>query len=121
MLLHAGEYYDAAEPAYLNAQDLAPQDARWPYLLGHLHKSKGNPSQALVDFTRALEITPNDVPTLIWLGRLYLDQGQPEKAQPLFERARRWRRAWWPGSSDSGRRRWRSATTRAPWPRSRKR
>ena len=28
---------------------------------------------------------------------------------------------WWPGSSDWGRRRWRSATTRAPWPRSRKR
>ena len=88
MLLHAGEYYDAAEPAYLNAQDLAPQDLRWPYLLGHLHKSKGNPSQALVDFTRALEVAPNDVPTLIWLGRLYLDQGQPHKAQPLFERAR---------------------------------
>ena len=88
MLLHAGEYYDAAEPAYLNAQDLAPEDLRWPYLLGHLHKSKGNPSQALVDFTRALEVAPNDVPTLIWLGRLYLDQGQPDKAQPLFERAR---------------------------------
>ena len=88
MLLHAGEYYEAAEPAYLNARDLAPQDARWPYLLGHLHKSRGNPSQALADFTRALEITPNDVPTLVWLGRLYLDQGEPEKAQPLFERAR---------------------------------
>jgi len=87
MLLHAGEYYEAAEPAYLNAQELAPQDARWPYLLGHLHKSRGNPSQALVDFTRALEITPDDVPTLIWLGRLYLDAGEPEKAEPLFERA----------------------------------
>ena len=88
MLLHAGEYYDAAEPAYMNARDLAPQDPRWPYLLGHLHKSKGNPSQALADFTRALEIAPDDVPALIWLGRLRLDQGEPEKARPLFERAR---------------------------------
>jgi tetratricopeptide (TPR) repeat protein len=88
MLLHAGEYYEAAEPAYLNAADLAPQDARWPYLLAHLHKSRGEPGQALADFTRALELQPTDVPTLIWLGRLYLDQGQPEKAQPLFERAR---------------------------------
>jgi tetratricopeptide (TPR) repeat protein len=88
MLLHAGEYYEAAEPAYLNAQDLAPRDARWPYLLAHLHKSRGEPAKALEDFTRALEITPNDVPTLVWLGRLYLDHGQPEKALPLFERAR---------------------------------
>jgi tetratricopeptide (TPR) repeat protein len=87
MLLHAGEYYQAAEPAYLNAQELAPQDARWPYLLGHLHKSMGNPTQALADFTRALEITPTDMPTLVWLGRLYLDHGQPEQALPLFERA----------------------------------
>ncbi len=88
MLLHAGEYYDVAEPAYLNAQDLDPQDLRWPYLLAHLHKSKGDPARATEDFTRALGLRPNDVPTLIWLGRLYLDQGQPEKAQPLFERAR---------------------------------
>ena len=88
MLLHAGEYYEAAEPAYLNAGDLAPQDARWPYLLGHLHKSRGEPDKALADFTRALELQPSDVATLVWLGRLYLDQGKPEQAQPLFERAR---------------------------------
>ena len=88
MLLHAGEFYEAAEPAYLNAEDLAPGDARWPYLLGHLHKSRGEPDKALTDFTRALELKPEDVPTLIWLGRLYLDRGEPAKAQPLFERAR---------------------------------
>jgi tetratricopeptide (TPR) repeat protein len=88
MLLHAGEYYQAAEPAYLNAADLAPQDARWPYLLGHLHKSMGRPDLALADFTRALDLQPKDVPTLVWLGRLYLDQGRPEQAEPLFERAR---------------------------------
>ena len=88
MLLHAGEFYQAAEPAYLNAADLAPKDPRWPYLLGHLHKSMGNPTQALADFTRALEIAPNDMPTMVWLGRLYLDHGEPDKALPLFEKAR---------------------------------
>ena len=87
MLLHAGEYYEAAEPAYLNAQALTPSDARWPYLLGHLHKSRGEPEKALVDFTRALELKPDDIPTLIWLGRLYLDHGEPARAQPLFEKA----------------------------------
>ena len=37
MLLQAAEYYEAAEPAYLNAQDLMPGDARWPYYLGLLY------------------------------------------------------------------------------------
>ena len=87
MLLHAGEYYEAAEPAYLNAQALMPSDARWPYLLGHLHKSRGEPEKALADFNRALQLKPEDVPTLIWLGRLYLDHGEPARAQPLFEKA----------------------------------
>jgi tetratricopeptide (TPR) repeat protein len=88
MLLQAGEYYDAAEPAYLNAQVLMPQEPRWPYFLAHLYKSEGDTAKSIAAFSRVLEISPNDVPTLIWLGRGYLDQGQAEKAEPLFERAR---------------------------------
>ena len=30
MTLHASEYFDAAEPAYLNAQRLMPREPRWP-------------------------------------------------------------------------------------------
>jgi tetratricopeptide (TPR) repeat protein len=89
VLLHAAEYYEAAEPAYLNAQDLAPTEPRWPHLLHFLHKSRGAPDKAVADLTRVLELSPDDVPALIWLGRLYLDQGQADKAEPLFERARR--------------------------------
>ena len=88
VLLHASEFHEAAEPAYLNAQDLAPADAKWPYLLSHLHKSRGEPAKAVADLTRVLELSPNDVAGLIWLGRMYLDQGQAEKAEPLFARAR---------------------------------
>jgi tetratricopeptide (TPR) repeat protein len=88
MLLHAGEYYDAAKPAYLNAQVLMPQEPRWPYFLGHLYKSEGDIPKSIEAFSRALEISPNDVSTLIWLGRGYLDQGDADKAEPLFERAR---------------------------------
>jgi tetratricopeptide (TPR) repeat protein len=87
VLLHAAEYYEAAEPAYLNARDLAPQEAKWPYLLSHLHKSRGQPEAATADLVRTLEIAPNDVPALIWLGRMYLDLGQADQAAPLFERA----------------------------------
>ena len=88
VLLHAGEYYDAAEPAYLNAQDLTPDQHRWPYLLGHLYKSRGDTAKALGAFSRALDLRPDDAATLIWLGRLYLDRGEADRAGPLFERAR---------------------------------
>lgn len=87
VLLHAGEYYEAAEPAYLNAQALAPDEPRWPYFLSLLHRSVGQPDKVVTDLTRVLELRPNDVPALIWLGRMYLDQGQAEKAEPLFTRA----------------------------------
>ena len=87
MVLHAGEYFDAAEPAYLNAQALMPREYRWPYFLGHLYKSEGNTAKSLAAFTRVLELNPNDIATLIWLGRGNLDQGEAEKAEPFFERA----------------------------------
>ena len=87
MLLQAAEYYEAAEPAYLNAQDLMPGDARWPYYLGHLYKSIGQTEKSIQSFERALQRNPSEIATLIWLGRLYLEQGKPDEAEPLFERA----------------------------------
>ena len=87
MLLQAAEYYEAAEPAYLNAQDLMPGDSRWPYYLGHLYKSIGQTEKSIQSFERALQRNPSEIATLIWLGRLYLEQGKPDEAEPLFERA----------------------------------
>lgn len=88
MVLHASEHYEAAEPAYLNAQMLMPQEPRWPYFMGHLRQSVGDTAGSIAAFSRVLEIQPDDVPTLIWLGRAYLDRGQTDKAEPLFERVR---------------------------------
>lgn len=87
MVLHAGEFYEAAVPAYLNAQDLAPQELRWPYYLARLRLSLGDTEGAIVAYRRALESHPNDVPTLVGLGRLHLDRGEADEAAPLFERA----------------------------------
>jgi tetratricopeptide (TPR) repeat protein len=87
MLLDAAEYYDAAEPAYLNAQALMPSDPRWPYHLAHIHRSRGETDQSIALLTRVLDLQPNNVAALIWLGRAYQDRGQGEQAQPLFERA----------------------------------
>jgi tetratricopeptide (TPR) repeat protein len=87
ILLQAAEYYEAAEPAYLNAQDLMPGDVRWPYYLGHLYRSTGQTDKSIQSFQRALDRSPSELAALIWLGRLYLDQGKPELAEPLFQRA----------------------------------
>jgi tetratricopeptide (TPR) repeat protein len=88
MLLHAAEYWGAAEAAYLNAQTLLPDDARWPYYLGHVFRQAGSPEKSLAAFTRALELRPSDVPTLVWLSRTYTDLGRATEAQALLERAR---------------------------------
>lgn len=87
ILLQAAEYYEAAEPAYLNAQDLMPRDMRWPYYLGHLYKSIGQTQTSIQSFERSLDRDPSEIATLIWLGRLYLEQGQPDVAERMFERA----------------------------------
>lgn len=87
VLLHAAEYYEAAKPAYLNAQALMPQDARWPYYLGHLARSEGDTAASIASFQQALALNPSDVPTLVWLGRGYQEMGQPDQAAPMFEKA----------------------------------
>lgn len=86
-LLMAGEYLDAAEACYLNAEALAPDDMRWPYYLGHLHRTRGEPAEAAASFERARALAPNQVATLVWLGTVYLDQGRPEPAENLFAQA----------------------------------
>jgi tetratricopeptide (TPR) repeat protein len=87
MVLQAAEYHDAAEPAYLNAQTLMPDDPRWPYYLAQLHRTRGNTERAMAAFRRVLDLRPDDVAALVWLGRMHLDQGQPEQAEPLFAKA----------------------------------
>jgi tetratricopeptide (TPR) repeat protein len=87
MILQAAEFFDAAEPSYLNAQKLAPDDVRWPYYLANLYKSRGETDKAEASFKRALELQPDDVATLIWLGRLELDEGKTADAEQRFTKA----------------------------------
>lgn len=87
MLLHAAEYYDAAEPAYLNAQSLAPMEPRWPYYLAHLYKNRGQVDRSSAAFSRVLELRPDDVPALVWLARASLERGDAAEAERLLARA----------------------------------
>lgn len=86
-LLLAADYLESAEPYYLHAQALAPNDMRWPYLLGHVYMSRSEGGKAIASFERARRLQPNDVATLVWLGNVYLDQGQAEAAEGSFAQA----------------------------------
>lgn len=86
-LLMAGEYLDAAETYYLNAQAMVPSDMRWPYYLGHLYKARGAFAKSVVSFERVLQLRPNDVATMVWLSEVHLADGRPEAADPLLTKA----------------------------------
>ncbi len=83
-ILQAATAFDGAEAAYLNAQQLAPADPRWPYYLGHLYKARGPLAKAVEWFEKARELRPDDLATLVWLGDVYLAQGRADAAEPLF-------------------------------------
>jgi tetratricopeptide (TPR) repeat protein len=86
-ILAAAEYFDAAEPCFLNAQALQPTDMRWPYYLGHLQRYRNDPAKAMPFLEQSLRLQPDDVPSLIWLGELHLTQNSPDAAEPLFDKA----------------------------------
>ena len=84
MLLMAAGLFDAAEAHLEQAQALAPDDLRWPYYLGHLHKTNGELEDSAAAFNDVLRIQSDDPLALLSLGDVYLLQGQPEAAEPLF-------------------------------------
>ena len=83
-LLMAAEALDAAEPCYLNAQLLAPSDARWPYYLAHLYRIRGDLPKAEAMFEQVLRTRPDDVPALVWIGEVYLMQGRARAAEAVL-------------------------------------
>jgi tetratricopeptide (TPR) repeat protein len=86
-LLLAAEYFVAAEPCFLNAQALVPDDMRWAYYLGHVYRLLGDTLKSTTAFERARALRPEDEATLVWLGKTYLDSGRAQEAEPLFSKA----------------------------------
>ncbi len=87
LILMATRYYAASADALHHARVLAPDDRRWPYYLGHLHRLREDRATAAAWLERALGLAPTDEATLIWLGRIYLDQGRPEDGDRIFAHA----------------------------------
>ena len=84
-LLLAAHYLDDAEPALLNARDLAPNDPRWPYYLAHLYRMRGALDQAAASFREVLTRQSDSLAARVWLASVCIDQGRYDEAQPLLD------------------------------------
>lgn len=87
LFMAAAEYLDVAESCFRHAQELMPSERRWPYYLGHLHRTRGDLVKSAAFFEQALQLRPDDAATLAWLGDVQLARGRPEVAEPLFVKA----------------------------------
>jgi len=86
MTYHAQDLVTPAAIAYANAHALAPDDKRWPYLLGHLYNDAARVPEAIASFEEVLVKHPNDAPTLLALGQIYLQTGALDRSQAMYER-----------------------------------
>ena len=88
-----GQIYQAyalAAPAaesYLNALRLAPNDFRWPYLLGKLRQQAGEAEEAVNYYAAARKLRPDYAPALVSLGDVYLQLNRLEEAEASFKAA----------------------------------
>src|SRR6185295_17028744 len=73
-----------AAECYLNAQRLAPNDFRWPYLLGKLRQQAGEAEEALNYYTTARKLRSDYAPALVSLGDVYLQLNRLEEAGANF-------------------------------------
>lgn len=86
-LLLAGQWFEASEPYFSNARQLAPGEFRWTYYLGQVARIRGDLAAAVRYFEEARRIRPDDVPTLLWLGEVHVVAGRPEAAEPPLRAA----------------------------------
>ena len=87
-VLHVYEFFEPAELAYANAIRLAPGEAKWPHLLGHLCQQTGRLNEAVEHFTAARRIQPTDQAATAWLGEVYLGLNRLRDARAEFESVR---------------------------------
>ena len=84
---HAYGLHEPAATAYRNAERLAGDDLRWPYLRAAVAEKQGDTQTAEAALQRALELEPGHLPSLLRLAELRLAQGRHQAAEELFQEA----------------------------------
>lgn len=77
---HAYELTTAAEACYRNAEQLSPDDFRWPYLRAVLYEQTGQLSEAADSLERVLALPDKYYPALIRMANVALALGRRERA-----------------------------------------
>ncbi len=83
----AYDFADAAAQCLANAQQLDPQNPRWPYYRAVVAQRRGDFAAAKGFLQHTLELRPGDVPSLLRLGRLALEEHNLDDAEQLFQEA----------------------------------
>lgn len=86
-VLMAATFFSEARLCYRQAAAQEPDEARWPYLVGHATLRAGDRERAAAAFTAMLALEPAYTPALVWLGDVQLDLGRNDDAQATFAKA----------------------------------
>ena len=86
MLLRAHGFDLQSDRAFRRAQDLDPQEFRWPYLLG-VSLENVDPVEAETCMRRALELAPGRALPRLPLAELLAASGRSQEAELLFREA----------------------------------
>ena len=84
-VLHAYEFFDSAEAAYVRAARLAPADVRWPHLLGYMYQQIGRLEEAADQFATVTRMQPGHREATVHLGEVYLGLNRLREAREQFE------------------------------------
>lgn len=86
-VLMAATFFGEARLCYRHAAAQEPDEARWPYLVGHATLRAGDRARAATAFEAMLALEPAYAPALVWLGDVQLDLGLNDGAQATFAKA----------------------------------
>ncbi len=86
-VLHAYEFFDAAEAAYRTAVRLTPDEPKWLYLLGYLYQQTGRLEESADRFRAVLRVQPNDRTAAVRLGVVCLGLNRLREARDQFQSA----------------------------------
>ncbi|MBI5179359.1 MAG: tetratricopeptide repeat protein [Nitrospinae bacterium] len=82
------EDYDTALRVLEKAHQIAPDDARAPFLTGRAFFEKGDEKRAVEEFEKALAMEKNNVKMIMDIGNLFLEKNRIDEALSYFNMAK---------------------------------